>query len=758
MSLELASLSCPECGKTLKLRPELTGRKGRCPGCGHTMFIPVPPAGCEAAHIKQTTSQSSASRIQRLQAAPRSASIASVPSKRKGTRRQWLAVAAVGLVSVSAVGYRLLVWNSAAPPPGAVATADGTARKDNGSEELLPHATRPALHDDKRHSEPQNSSDAMAVAPANPQSKVAKDATDAVGSGVPPAEPTPTLLPTTKAGVKPAAQQASSDSDVQDHSKARLVLSENGNASVEVSARMRGEAPGSEECYALYVCLAPHGGVTLNESLTAIGGSWQLFFNRETSGAGFFGRMAAKETREFIGYLLILPDDGARRSIQDSKPLNLSLRPVLEEVQEKLDWDQLGPKMRLSAAVAVTRKGSLPAAGFVRFASDVQVADVETPRTTARAIRPAPIPQPPAGDKSVPRLTASVKWGFKEGSGGFVITPHCWSAAVSVVPADGRTWTAIPDLVIGEAAGSDAIAQGASGLGDIRPAFTFFGSRSGGEIPSDTTGEVSPLLVIDGNFILGHEVKRDWQLNGKSVLWRPTQFGRDDRLDCIWEHATGSTFNASAKAKADYRPFHLGPLFYDATDPDGPCYALAAFGEKVPGRRNEWVCDKPEVIPLTAEAIRKEVLNSDRPDEWRRQFLVWYWSQPRPVKNAGQILLGELEGSNYSKVMKLSAAASLLELEYKPALSIVIAMVMDKTENTAFRETLLESPRAHSAIGVARLTAIARDTGDEPSVREAAVEALKEHGDAGWNVIRTLKADKAIGPRVIKLLEQRDKK
>ena len=41
MSHGLASLNCPECGKSLKLQPELTGRKGRCPGCGHAMVIPA---------------------------------------------------------------------------------------------------------------------------------------------------------------------------------------------------------------------------------------------------------------------------------------------------------------------------------------------------------------------------------------------------------------------------------------------------------------------------------------------------------------------------------------------------------------------------------------------------------------------------------------------------------------------------------------------------------------------------------------------
>jgi len=40
----MIAFSCPACAKKLTVKPELAGKKIKCPGCGHVMEAPAAPA------------------------------------------------------------------------------------------------------------------------------------------------------------------------------------------------------------------------------------------------------------------------------------------------------------------------------------------------------------------------------------------------------------------------------------------------------------------------------------------------------------------------------------------------------------------------------------------------------------------------------------------------------------------------------------------------------------------------------------------
>lgn len=44
-------LNCPECGKKLRVRDELAGKRGKCPGCGELFVIPAPESHAEPSPI-----------------------------------------------------------------------------------------------------------------------------------------------------------------------------------------------------------------------------------------------------------------------------------------------------------------------------------------------------------------------------------------------------------------------------------------------------------------------------------------------------------------------------------------------------------------------------------------------------------------------------------------------------------------------------------------------------------------------------------
>jgi hypothetical protein len=382
---------------------------------------------------------------------------------------------------------------------------------------------------------------------------------------------------------------------------------------------------------------------------------------------------------------------------------------------------------------------------------------VPTPPPAAPAKKeasPPPVP-PTAPAAAVPKLAAKVRWAFKEGSSGFTVQPHIWKATVELKPTDDVRWTVVPDLVLGEVSGTEALSQGVSANGFGRCRLVFFGVPNAATFPSDTSGAIRPLLQIGNMYTIGPAYKREWRLNGKSALWKPTPLTRDDRLECVWEHATGTTIKWDLKAKPDYRPYHLGPLLYDPATPDGPCYAVAAFGRK--GTADEWLCDQPDLIPLTEERIRREVADATRPDHWRMQFLVWYWDQQRRVKGAADILLRGFQGTEYTPLMKLSAAKGLLAIEDAPGVAAVLARLRDRGTPAAFREDLVQALEYHKAAGLAPATDLARDRREEKALREAAIDALATYEADGWKVIEGLKGDPDVGPKVKKMLDDHKK-
>jgi hypothetical protein len=62
--------------------------------------------------------------------------------------------------------------------------------------------------------------------------------------------------------------------------------------------------------------------------------------------------------------------------------LSIPAIPGLGEGLDRLDWKRLGPRTKLSTAVAVTAKGKGPNDDrrFVRFATPIAVAEADTPR------------------------------------------------------------------------------------------------------------------------------------------------------------------------------------------------------------------------------------------------------------------------------------------------------------------------------------------------------------------------------------------
>ncbi len=44
---------CPECGKRLRVRDELVGKKGKCPGCGHVVVVPLTGAVEDLNEVKE---------------------------------------------------------------------------------------------------------------------------------------------------------------------------------------------------------------------------------------------------------------------------------------------------------------------------------------------------------------------------------------------------------------------------------------------------------------------------------------------------------------------------------------------------------------------------------------------------------------------------------------------------------------------------------------------------------------------------------
>ena len=379
---------------------------------------------------------------------------------------------------------------------------------------------------------------------------------------------------------------------------------------------------------------------------------------------------------------------------------------------------------------------------------------------------PAPAPSPPpatppaatpqaAASAAAPKLTAKVRWSFKAGSSGFTVQPHIWKTTVELNPTDDVRWTVVPDLVVGEVSGTEALSQGVSDNGYRRCGLVFFGVPNAADFPTDTSGAIHPLLQIGDTYMMGMAYKREWRVNGTGALWKPTPLGRGDRLECVWEHATGTTIKPELKAKPDYRPYHLGPLLFDPAVSDGPCYAVAAVGRK--GAAGEWTCDEPDLIPLTEDLIRKEVADATRPDHWRMQFLVWYWDQPRPVKDAGGILLRGFQGTEYTPLMKLSAAKGLLAMQDAPGVAAVTARLRDRGAPAAIREELVKALRYHKAAGLSPASDIARDRGEGKALREGAIDALATYEADGWKAIEGLKDDKDVGPKVKKMLDDRKK-
>ena len=128
---------CPNCGKELRVKDELAGKKGKCPGCGNTITAP--------AVARAVPPRVQASRKQEAAQAPQQESTSSPTAKTAERRSRWLLVAlSIAVVVLALCGFVYVKTQSAtqlttapAAPPSApikpIAKPEGEAAKPDAT-------------------------------------------------------------------------------------------------------------------------------------------------------------------------------------------------------------------------------------------------------------------------------------------------------------------------------------------------------------------------------------------------------------------------------------------------------------------------------------------------------------------------------------------------------------------------------------------------------------------------------------------------
>lgn len=364
--------------------------------------------------------------------------------------------------------------------------------------------------------------------------------------------------------------------------------------------------------------------------------------------------------------------------------------------------------------------------------------------------------------KSPPDAAVEISWKYVEGSSGFVAMPSSWVATTSIRDKDGRDWTVVPDMIVGESLGSDALAKGIC-LAERQKQWNDVLPMNVNLSPSQKIGKYEEYTYSppDANGRLTVQwgdsmavLKR----NGKEAPWAAVEMKKGDRLEYEWESHNFLTFKADLKSTDRHRVFQLGPVLYDASLPSAPSYLLVA--ESGAGRRTgeQWQAETFRFVPLTAEEILRQVEDANRSDVWRCHFLTLLWAQPRPVADAGRHILEFFSNSRYPKVVRIAAASSLLELKYTPARDALMAAALDPKADPSLRsgivsklDLMLGSKECPVVIGVAE------NASNPLQVRKAALVCLARMGEQGKTAIRQFTHDKDLKEAATELLKEKSK-
>ena len=387
------------------------------------------------------------------------------------------------------------------------------------------------------------------------------------------------------------------------------------------------------------------------------------------------------------------------------------------------------------------------------------------PPATKPKAPPATKPKAPPATKpkAPPALSVKGSWRFSTGSGGFAPSPNEWVTTLTFENPGPKTWTVVPDMILVEAVETQSIAGGIcpGGLHGARNKCVPFILRSA---PKDKSGSGSTLLIYPtgggGATVSFSSFEAHWKLDGKEHLWQATDLKRGGKLECEWEYPNVTTFKAEVKGKGSYNVSHVGPLFYDKADTTGPAYVLASRLTRAAGKKGKWQCANPVFLPLTPESVRKEIDDKSKPVARRSAFLAWLWHQPRPCKDADQVLMAVLEApGKYPTALRGSAASALLVRRHRPALKALRSLAANKEADADLRTRIIgDLDQILPAGEVQALARIARDPSDTKKVRESALRTLSRMGPEGWVVVKELANDKELSETAESLLNARKKK
>jgi hypothetical protein len=360
--------------------------------------------------------------------------------------------------------------------------------------------------------------------------------------------------------------------------------------------------------------------------------------------------------------------------------------------------------------------------------------------------------------KSPPDAAVEISWKYVEGSSGFVAMPSSWVATTSIRDKDGRDWTVVPDMIVGESLGSDALAKGIC-LAERQKRWNDVSPVTVNPSPSQKMGKYEEYTFSppDDNgqvMVQWGDSKAVLKRNGKEAPWAAVELKKGDRLEYEWESHNFVTFKTDLKSTDRHRVFQLGPVFYDASLPSAPSYLLVAESGAGGKSGEQWHAESFRFVPLTAEEIRRHVEDAGLSDIWRCHFLTLLWAQPRPVADAGRHVMEFFANTRYPKGLRMTAASSLLELRYAPARNALVTAALDPKTDPSLRsgivsrlDRILEPKECSLVIGVAE------NASNPLQVRKAALVCLGRMGDQGKTAIRQFTRDKDLKETAAELVK-----
>ena len=358
-----------------------------------------------------------------------------------------------------------------------------------------------------------------------------------------------------------------------------------------------------------------------------------------------------------------------------------------------------------------------------------------------------------------PQIKASVYWQFSEGfSSRWTSAPDRWITTITINSEDDGRWTAVPDMVTGEVV-SFVQTRGICAKDTYykRNRCVSFGLQ---QAPADANGGGETYHKwVAGSIRIGTvKFGADWKLNGKGSLWQPTQLKKGDILESRWSALLSWSLTKEAREDPNHYVFCIGPILYEQDKPEGIAYVVLARSDSRQG--DIWFCERPQLFPLTSNAMLREIKDENKPFDWRCQLLTLLWDQPRPCPDTDKVLLGILQDTEtYSATLRMYTAYNLIERRYAQCKPVLFSIAANKKADAGLRSGIIG--RFSSWPGSEAITAvstIAKDPTDDKDVREAAVTTLAEFGDEGRSVLETLTDDEVVGKKALNLLKSFNKK